>query len=85
MYPTNNTFTGYYGLLAVALYIYPVYYNNTLSAIFSTQCFTFSCLQCNNTSPVNLLSVFFSLIDRTHIILQKPPADPKCHGLTVWL
>ncbi len=31
--------------------------------LYSSLCFIFSSPQCNNTSPINLLSVFFSLVD----------------------
>ncbi len=46
-----------YGLLAVALYIYHIYYNNTFVVLFFTM-LHFQSPQCINTSPVNLLSVF---------------------------
>ncbi len=37
LHPTSSTFTGVlYSLLTVALYIYPIYYNNTLFALFLT-------------------------------------------------
>ncbi len=42
----------------LVLYIYPIYYENTL-LLYSTQCITFSSPQCNNTNPVNVLSVSF--------------------------
>ncbi len=33
--PVNSTFTGVsYGLLALAPHLYPIYYNNRLSALF---------------------------------------------------
>ncbi len=47
-----------------ALYIDPIYYNTTL---YSTLSFTFSSPQYNNTTPVNVLSVFVSLVGLTLI------------------
>ncbi len=63
LYPTSCTFTGVlHGLIVIALYINHIYYNNPLCA-FSSLCFIFSSPQYNNTSLVNVLSVFFSLVD----------------------
>ncbi len=60
--PSSSTFTVIlYGLLAVALYIYLIYYNNTLFAVFYTT-------HCKNASPVILLYMFFSLVNLTLII-----------------
>ncbi len=36
--------------------------------LYSSLCFIFSSPQCNNTCPVNLLSVFFSRIDLSLIL-----------------
>ncbi len=41
------------------------YFIITHFLLYSTLCFTFSSPQCNNTIPLHLLSVFFSLVDRT--------------------
>ncbi len=58
MYPTSSTFTGVqHDLLAVALYIYPIYYNNTLFTLFFTMIFS---ILPNVTILVQLMCCLFS-------------------------
>ncbi len=57
---------------AVALYVYPVYYNNVRFAHYSTLCFTCGSPHCNNV--VQLICCLFSpLVNLTliHAILLK--------------
>ncbi len=52
-----------YGLLAVALYSYHIYYNNTFFAALFFPILHFQLSLMYNNSPVNLLSVFVSTVD----------------------
>ncbi len=61
-YPTSCTFTGVlFGLLAVAFYIYHIYYNNTLFALFLT-ILNFQLSQYNKTSPLICCLFSFPLL-----------------------